>query len=212
MGDKKSHTGTKSFKLIQAKRLLVFSCLFMFVYAAMMTLWLVWGGAYTKFYRAGAAVIFDSIGSKCFVRFQPSEKVENEIKISFYHRGRLDKHGRPVPLMKISNDIHYGVYIYIAFIVALIVATPISLKRRAWAMFWGMILMHTFLVFRLAILILYIFSSGPLFLLVLSPFWKKVLIVNTQVFTINVAPGYIVAVFIWIFVSLRREDWSKIAM
>jgi hypothetical protein len=212
MGAKKSNTETNSFKLIQAKHLLVFFCLFILVYAAMMALWPVWGGIYVRCYRSGSSLIFDSTDSTCFVRFHMSKDSENEIKMSFHHRDRLDKHGRPATLLRISNDIHHGVYIYFAFIVALIAATPIPLKRKGWAMLWGVMLTHVFFVFRQTVLILYIFSSKPLSLLALSPFWKGVLLLHTQILTVNIAPGYIVIVFIWILVSWRREDWDRILM
>lgn len=212
MGVKESNTDSNSLRLMRVKRLLVFSCLFLLVYAAMMALWPVWGKAYVKCYRIGAAVIFESSHAKRFVRLHPSEKAGTEMKISFHHRERLDRYGRPATLLMIRNDIHHGVYIYLAFTVALVTATPIPLKRRAWAVLWGMLLIHIFFVFRLSLLILHIFSSEPLSLLDLGAFWKKVLLVNTQVFTVNVIPSYVVAVFIWILISLRQKDWHRILM
>jgi hypothetical protein len=101
-------------------------------------------------------------------------------------------------------------YIFIAFLTALIVATPIGWRRRGWALFWGMILIHGFIIFILAAWILRGFNNEVVSLLVLSPFWQRVLLLTVFMFVHNLTFGLIVCVFIWLLVSFRREDWSRI--
>ena len=77
---------------------------------------------------------------------------------------------------------------------------------------WGLILMHVFVVFKLAIMILNLFSSEPVSLLILNSFWKDVVVITNQVVVQHLTTGFIIAFFIWVLVSFRRQDWSKIVM
>ncbi|MBN1511621.1 MAG: hypothetical protein JXB13_06375 [Phycisphaerae bacterium] len=181
-------------------------------YTLLMALWPVWGGVYSRFYRSAAAVLFASPGSRAIVHFHPSRDTGDEVKVTFCDQRRVDALGRPVPLLRIAHDVRYGDYIYLAFLAALILATPIPPRRRAWALLWGLVLMHVFMAFRLGILILYLLNSEQVALLSLNGFWRQALLLNIQVFTINILPGFVVAIFIWALVCFRRGDWARLVM
>jgi hypothetical protein len=211
MGDAKSNGGKTNVKLIWAKRAGPFVCIFAVVYGLLMGLWPVWRNAYSKFYVAGATLLFESCGSRAIVYFsQPDDARPDEVKITFYDRQRVDEHARPIPLMRAAHDVRYGVYIYMAFMMALVLATPVPWRRKGRALFWGLILIHAFTAFRLALLIAQLLSSKQVALLGLPWFWKKALLLNVQVFTINILPSFVVAILIWAFLSFRREDWSRL--
>lgn len=54
----------------------------------------------------------------------------------------------------------------------MILATPVPWKRRGWALLWGLLLVHVFMVLSVAC---YIWNqSTDLGLLVLTPFWKTI--------------------------------------
>jgi hypothetical protein len=80
------------------------------------------------------------------------------------------------------------------------------------ALFWGMILIHVFLVSKLAIWVLYGFNHEQISLFVLSPFWKQILSLTVNVFLQNLTFRLIVSFFIWILVTFRRKDWPGILM
>ena len=168
------------------------------------------GAAYSKFYRANAAFVFESFGSKSVVRFYRSNDFEYDIRIVFFDMSRANSNGKVWPFKEFSLTSRYSAYIYTAFVVALIMATPISWRRRGWALLWGMILIHCFLLFKMAILILFIFSHDPDSPVVFDPFWKQVLFFAQQAFLKNMVFCFMVSVFIWFLVSFRREDLSEI--
>jgi hypothetical protein len=213
MGNTRSNGGKADFKLTWARRAGPFLCLFTVAYGLLMALWPVWGGAYARLYATGAAFLFESFGSRAIVAFsRPDDTHRDEVKITFYDRQRVDAHARPVPLLRIAHDVRYGVYIYVAFLTALVLATPIPWRRRGWALFGGLILIHAFMAFRLLLLVVQLLNSNEVALLPLPWFWGKVLLLSVQVFTINILPSFVVAIFIWILVSFRRANWPGIVL
>ncbi|PKL51028.1 MAG: hypothetical protein CVV39_00345 [Planctomycetes bacterium HGW-Planctomycetes-1] len=186
--------------------------MFVLIYVLVMIPWPGFGAAYSRFYRAGAAFLFELLGPKGAVRFHLINDGEYDIKIVFYDSGQARPDGKMSPVGFINHNSHREGYIYVAFLTALVLAGPISWRRKGWALLWGMILIHGFIVFKLAIWITYGFNKEPLSLLVLSPFWKRALLLTIYVFVRNLTFGFVVAIFIWILVSFRREDWSKIMM
>jgi hypothetical protein len=168
--------------------------------------------AYSKFYRSGAAFLFGSFGSKGVVCFRQSGDVEYDINVGLYNRDRRNWDGIVVGVWAHHTSRRDG-YMYTAFMTALILATPIPFRRKGWALLCGLILMHGFIALKLAIRILHAFNSEPqLSLFAPNPFWKQVLSITHEAFAVNVTFGFIVSFFIWILVSFRREDWSRILM
>jgi len=212
MGDTKSKSSRTHSKLIDAKGVIRFFCLFLLFYGLLIAPWPGLPAAYTKSYRAAAGFLFKSFGSKGVVRFHQQTDDKSKIKILFYRRDRVYPDGQMIPLGSIGHSSRLGGYIPTAFTFALIMATPISWRRRGRALFWGMILIHVFLVSKLAIWVLYGFNHEQISLLVLSPFWKRVLSLTVNVFLRNLTFRLIVSFFIWILVTFRRKDWPRILM
>lgn len=210
MGDTRSNSRKTRLKLIDAKRVMKFLCLFILVYGLLMCPWPGLGAGYTRLYRAGAAFLFRSFGEKGVVRFLETGEADHDMKILFFNREQVDAEGRMVPVGSVGHDTRVGGYIPTAFTIALILATPVVWRRKGWALFWGMILTHVFLVLKLAIWVLYGFNHEPLSLLVLNPFWTRVLVFLAEVLIRGLTFHLIVSVFIWISVSFRREDWPGI--
>jgi hypothetical protein len=209
MGDARSRVDGTSFTLNHGKRIAAFLCMSAVVYGLLMALWPIWGAIYSGLYSIGANHLLGSFGSRALVYFNPSG---DEVKITFYDRQRVDRRGRPIPLMRIVHDVHYGVYIYVAFLIALIVATPIPRRRRAWALLWGLLAIHAFMAIRLTLLIIQLLSSKQIGLLVLSRFWQYLLVLGAQVFVINILPSFVVVIVLWVLLSFRRKDWPGIMM
>jgi hypothetical protein len=155
MDDAKQNNGATRFKLTQPKQVIGFLCVFVLVYGLLMSPWPSLGAAYSRIYRAGAALLFESFGSKGVVRFEELSDEEYDTKIVFYSRDQVSPDGKMVPIGFMRHSSRRSAYIYAAFLTALILATPISWNRKGWALLWGMILVHGFIVFNLAIWILY---------------------------------------------------------
>jgi hypothetical protein len=64
--------------------------------------------------------------------------------------------------------------------------------------------MNLFIAAKMLILILNPFSTEPLCLFQLSPFFEQLLAAATKVFVTYITPSFTVALFIWILVSFRK--------
>ncbi len=209
MGNTKSSSGAGCVKLITPKGAIRFSCLFLLAFGLMMAPWPRLGRAYTKFYSASAGFLFGSFGPTGIVTFEPLHDSEYDLHVTLYNQARTGPDGDKVAIQTRHSSRHAG-YMYVAFLAALILATPIPPRRKAWALFLGIILIHGLVALQLAIRILHAFHSRPLSMFVMSTFSKRVLSICHQAFAVNVTFGFVVCVFIWILVSFRRRDWAKI--
>jgi len=209
MGNTKSSSDAACVKLITPKGIIRFFCLFLLTFGLLMAPWPRLGRAYTRFYCAGAAFLFGSFGNSGNVRFEPLSDSEYELYVILYNKARTDPDGNIVGIRTRHNSRHAG-YMYAAFLTALIVATPISTKRKIWALFWGIILIHGLAASTLGLRIFHAYNNKPLSMFVLSPFYRRVLSITHQAFAVNVTFGFVVCVFIWILVSFRRRDWAGI--
>lgn len=98
-----------------------------------------------------------------------------------------------------------------AWLLVLILAKPLPRKRKAWAVVWGMVLVHAFIAFRLSIKLLEgglavptkkyaIFQPGEFMLDVL----KRM----NQMFVEDPTISFVVPTLIWFAVAFTRQDWS----
>ncbi len=209
MDREKSSTRTKSLGLINTKAAIKFFCLFVLVYGLLMAAWPAVGAVYSKFYRATGEVLFSSFGHGVIVRFYQSENSRDDIHIVTFNQYRIDENGK-VSEVRFHHNIRYGDYMYTAFLAALIAATPLSLRRRGRALVWGLLLMYVFVVFKIALMILELFSSEPISLLILSPLWMDVVNTVCHLVTNPLTTSFIITFFIWVLVSFRRGDWGNI--
>lgn len=210
MGNAGSTVSGDDLTLMWMRKVALFLCACALVYAMLMVLWLGWGGVYLRLYGTAANLLYRSPGSRALVYFSPSADAGDEIKVTFYDRQRVDSHGRPAPLLRIAHNVRYGVYIYVAFMIALIIASPIPWRRRTWALLWGLIAVHVFMVIRLGLLVAQLLNCKQVSLLTLSPFRQRLLLLAGQVFVINILPSFVVVIVLWALLSFRRSDWPAI--
>ncbi|MBU0639167.1 MAG: hypothetical protein KKB50_09910 [Planctomycetes bacterium] len=99
----------------------------------------------------------------------------------------------------------YGYY-PTASVLALILATPVRWSRKWRALLWGLLLVHTFVLLRTVLIVLYALSPDGLGVFA----WGRVL---TRVVKLLAYIGrasstsFVAAIFIWIIVAIRRSDW-----
>jgi len=207
----KSSLRTKKSGTIIANRVIIFAL----VYGLLMAAWPAISVAYLKFYRVTGEFLFGSFGHGGIVYFSPSEKTRDEIDIIALNQHRMNKNGQTNGL-RLYHNVRYGDYMNAAFLTALIAATPLSLRHKGWAFLWGLILMHIIIFFKSFIAILNLFSKEPLSLFILSPFWKSILVTANKVIADPLTPGFVsgfvIAFFIWILVSFRRDDLKNIIL
>ena len=141
MGNTKSSSDAACVNLITPKGIIRFFCLFQLVFGLLMASWPRLGRAYTRLYSTGADCLFGSVGITGIVRFEPLSDSEYDLHVTLYNRASAGPDGGIARIQTHHNSRHAG-YIYVAFLTALILATPILWKRKGWALFWGIILIH----------------------------------------------------------------------
>jgi hypothetical protein len=95
-----------------------------------------------------------------------------------------------------------------ALLVALILSTPISWARKRWALLWGLVGIHGFLLAFLAFCIWA--ESSEIALVEMSPFWKGLVHSFREALTGQVNLG--APVLTWLLVTFRREDWAALSL
>ena len=209
MGDTKSSSDAACVRLITPKGITRFFCLFLLAFGLLMAPWPRLGRAYTKFYCAGAAFLFGSFGSTGTVTFEPLSDSEHDLHVTLYNQAQVGPDSNAVAIRTRHNSRHAG-YMYVAFLVALILATPLPLRRKTWALLLGIILIHCVIALQLALRIFHAFTNKQLSVFELNPFCRRVLSISNQAFAVNVTFGFVVCVFIWFLVCFRRRDWAMI--
>lgn len=187
------------------KRVSGFFFLCLILYGILMAPWLGLSKRYATIFCHGGNLLFArySFGGGGSVFFEPMPTPDGDRDV--YLR-MVKRHGRRV---RGTLDINSGLVGYrpLAFLVALVLATPITLKRRAWALLGGLILVNLFVALRMWLKLYAGFSSpGPLNVITLGEFSKTAL--QWAALMLYRAPemNYIVPAFIWLLVSFRRGD------
>ncbi len=107
-----------------------------------------------------------------------------------------------------SSDVGYTPT---AFLTALLIATPLPLRRRMGAFLWGMLLVHAVVGLTLLLQITFLFGSNPLIATFsLSEFSQRTLAELTRLVLFAPFFSMVVPTFIWILVTFRTEDLTTI--
>ena len=95
-------------------------------------------------------------------------------------------------------------WLQFSFYLALVGATPMSWRRRLWALFWGVLTAHVLLILSLMVAIAD--HASDISMLALPPFCKSVVHGLGELLIIVSGPSALVYFFIWPFACFRRED------
>jgi hypothetical protein len=95
-----------------------------------------------------------------------------------------------------------------AFYLALVGATPMPWRRRALALFWGLVTANVLLALTLGA---YIGDhASDISLIVLSPFWTWAVGGLARLLLVVSGPSTLVYLFLWTFACFRREDLIRL--
>ena len=176
------------------------------VYALLVVPWPGLLDAYRACFRAGGNVLFHSVGSAGSVLFKPIPSGDHARDTTLvlikrrphYARGELD-----------IKSVYTG-YRPTAFLIALVIATPIPWSRRWRALVWGLVWVNVFVALRVWLRLLDTFSDGNvLALYTFSPFWKSLLQALVKIIVEQPETHYMAPAFIWILVVFRRGEWKR---
>ena len=164
--------------------------------------------AYAAAFRVVGSKLFPSYGPDGAIRFRsiPVSAGMVDLEIDFANR---QTDGQAL----VTHSARLTAYLPTVQVLALILATPIPWSRRWKALLLGLVLVNLFVLFRLWIVVLNIFCSDlPVGVVSLSPFWKAVLNTTYRVGVVWASCSFVVPIFIWILVAIRREDLQRWAV
>ena len=159
--------------------------------------------------RVGGAV-FSSAHGRLLVRFEPEPPSVHPalgVRITLANRERLAPDGTG-PARVLGLDARGVGWVPTAWLVALILATPLPWPRRLGALAWGLIAVHAFIALTLGVYLLNnCDDASGLALVHLSPLEKAVIDGLDETLVAQMGPGFVAAVLLWVLVSFRRGDW-----
>jgi len=161
---------------------------------------------YRAVFRWAGNAIFYSFGGDGSVYFEPLSRADHvrDTRLRLVNR-RTGNSG--------SMDFKcvYTGYRPTAFLIALVLATPIPWSRRGWALIWGLLGVSLFVAVRVWLRLLDAFSNGDvLALYTFSSFAKAALGNLIKVLVRSPEMSYIIPAFIWILVAFRRGDRATV--
>jgi hypothetical protein len=176
--------------MCRARTILGFLGRFVIVFGLLTAPWPGWPEIYARCVRKTATAVYGTFGSEGIVQFAPNPSGEKTVDTIIYVRNR-EKLGADEPGTVGSHefDCRVGAYFPTALVIALVLATQISWRRRLAALGWG------------------ICDRPSLGLFAVSPFWRRVVSFWYEIFIALLGGRYAAAVLIWILVSIRRDDW-----
>ena len=175
------------------------------IYGLLIVPWPGLNPGYLTFFRAGGNLLFGSFGPSATVRFVDESPPQDSWSTKLTFENRLNGRG---------GGIYYEArqgYLATALVSALILATPVSRRRKGWAILWGLLLANAFVALRIHLGLLDLFSrpGDPMAMFSFSPFWKDALQLSVLISTASPELTFVVPVFIWIVVTLRRGDLER---
>ena len=165
--------------------------------------------------RLGYASLYCDVGNLIFGSFMPGGSVhfhpmipptvknDTNIECANLETGAL------VTLITGSRN---SAYLPTAFLVSLVLATPVPWQRRAWALLWGLMLMTVFVASCQLVCVLYAFNRPCLSLISVGPRWSQALETLFEAAQGDAVTWLAVAALIWVLVTFRRSDWETISL
>ena len=87
-------------------------------------------------------------------------------------------------------------------------ASPVGWRRRAWALVWGLLLVHAFIVASVGC---YIWNqSAEIGLATLTPFWKSVADGLEETLVTQLGVSFVAPALIWLVVTFRISDLKEL--
>ncbi len=179
---------------------------FFLFFILLMAPWPALHDIYGSMFRTGCNVVLSRFGPHGEVRWSPLMVSDNQHDTELVLIDRQTRRAR-----RVAGDSRLYGYLPTAYILCLILATPMPTRRRPWAIAGGLALVHLYVLFRLLVFLGVAFTGrfGPE-LYTLGPVSGKILDFVHWVVVVSFAGWLIVPLPIWLVVSFRRADWAKL--
>lgn len=194
--------------MLKLKPMLVFAGWWLLIYGLLIAPWPGAKPLYASYFRSLGRMIFADNGGQRRLDFQPLNDPEHRWPPNFdtaiiLANRDLQANGQGKRFMLTVDAWQMG-WTPTAFLVALVLASPVPWRRRRWALLWGLLAIHAFVLMTLGIFIWN--ESTRLYWVTLTPFWKGIANWLESVALAPVGPSFFAAALIWMLVTLRRQD------
>ena len=174
--------------------------------------WVLWPGlaaGYARLFCGLANGIFGSADPSMPIAFRPLDQPSRwkDIVLEI----RVEAQGEHIR-WTIGGSSRLTGYLPAVEVLALIVATPLPWSRRGRALLWGLITVHLFIILRMGLFILKLASDGQFawFAGVGEP-WRSITNGSYDLLVRAPSASFIVPVFIWALIIVRRQDLESLA-
>ena len=186
---------------------------FAVIFGLLILPWPGWNEIYGAYFRALGQAAFSRQDDRRIVLFQPHHVQHGfsslDTQMTLGNRAFVDSDGNG-PVKLISLDTRSIGWLPTALTMALILATPVSWRQRGWALLWGLLLIHAFILFSLQV---WIWDESPaLSLIDLSPFSQKIMDDLQYTLITQMGASFSVPILIWILVTIRRENLFNVPL
>lgn len=193
--------------MLRSKTLLLFLLKALIIYGLLSAPITFYDATYGQFFRKVAEVFFSKFRENGFVKFKEwKEPAITHVNIGSYALVRPDGTSKTV-----TNDINtrYLGYIPTILLIALVISSPVSWKRRLIALAAGLILVTLLVIFKQWISLLWLCDQYPwLQLTNFSDTGRKLLNFTYRFISVSSSSVLYFVVAIWLLVTFRVEDFK----
>ncbi len=196
----------------ELKAIAKFGLLFAVLYTILIIPWPGFDRLYSGYFRAMGTLVFFREGGNEEVTFSPSVAPLAPNLDTQFRLGNRDTGAMGGKLVHVKTDIDSRSigWVPTALTIALILATPIPLRRRLWSLAGGLVLVHVFVLFTLQSWIWN--NSAAVGLVTFSDFGKQMADALNYTLMSQLGASFSIPVLIWILVTFRRQDLLSYAL
>ncbi|MCK9588087.1 MAG: hypothetical protein WC076_07265 [Terrimicrobiaceae bacterium] len=191
--------------LLDSKALWKFAWLFVLTYGLLIAPWPNWNDFCSGYYRAMCNATLTHLPGDMILRFEKTTvrlRPNLSTSISIGNERKIDRQGR-YPATVLQSDTRALAWTPTALLVALILATPLTWKRKLWALALGLLVIHAYILLITALWI--INRSTEVALVTLTGWQKDFAEALEYTFVEQLGISFVIPVLLWFLVMLYLE-------
>ncbi|MBT8484462.1 MAG: hypothetical protein HKO59_01340 [Phycisphaerales bacterium] len=173
------------------------------LYAVLTAAWPLVDGVYQAMFRFGGSMVVPSYGPGVTIRFQPLPEADKYVDTLVHIQ---NKRNGGASRMKLSA--RYLGYTPTAILIALVIATPLTWRRRGRALLWGLPIVCVLVALR--ILLHVCEDLDTIRVIQVDGFLESVMNLARNAVSRSTFTWYVMPVVVWILVAFRRGDWAAL--